>query len=654
MRKLALIIALILLTGCGAQSFDAVSELRTGGEMSAEIEDNTVNKPDEVVEASDDFPFELGDEYLPGDSPELSQVEMTLLNVTPTCADAVIHNGMDCEITDRIGYTLCAVRGETYYKVKGREFEDDGIEPASAKPGDFLELSLDFDKIYPELPAGEYVIFKNISADSQPFTVKGYFLIGSGIDTGMLDEPPVIADVPDDRVSDEKPEEKTETASPGADHSDEVDPGYLEDVPVHPRASVYLLDEVICETEGIKIECVSATPSGMWLDLTNEQYDDAVVFLSDGYELNLLCGDDRYGMISVYTDAEVSRYAVEKGETASLEIDWSVRHGFLPDGKYVIYIHTNKGAAAAEFSIGSGVTDTGSLNIIETSRKDDFDLGLDSIVLPDKGSIGEAAENQELLNETDGVSLTVADAHSYGIDVTFKNESSEDLCYSAAYSLHRKIGGTWYRVNMDPHAAFPMSALWLMPGEQERSFLNLSDVYGELPNGEYRFVKSYNPGDGENGVVLGCQFSVRDYGEPSKAGDIWCSDRAGDTVPGLSASVADVTPDGVAVTVKNERGSDVMREAKYYLKVKKDGQWYRLKTLNPENTADTSEMCTISPGDSEEIILDWKDLYGSLTEGEYAVAIRFYSDDQPFAENAPIYAGGMQRAVIDAVFTVDG
>lgn len=205
-----------------------------------------------------------------------------------------------------------------------------------------------------------------------------------------------------------------------------------------------------------------------------------------------------------------------------------------------------------------------------------------------------------IINGTDN-GVTFGDINDYSIEV-FDPESD----------------GSW----VDLEAADrPVSLILitLPAGEVSKCTVGWSGVYGRLPEGRYRLVKSVNAG-GEEPVYLYAEFQI-------SGGDDSFNGMLINAFDGVDLEVGGVSPSGLKYSLKNGSGSVIDSGTEYDFTVQSYGEsgW---ENVPGEWAADSAAVLT-EPGKSFDAEIDWSGFYGELPEGKYRIVKCFSVETSP-------------------------
>ena len=111
--------------------------------------------------------------------------------------------------------------------------------------------------------------------------------------------------------------------------------------------------------------------------------------------------------------------------------------------------------------------------------------------------IGE--ESSIEIEENGPVTISFAESLSpVGSDIVVSNVQDVTIEFGAGYFIQIQIEGRWYDINYQDTEEnrgknfATMSIAYILKGKKEKElFLDWSSEYGELPSGNYRFVKEF-------------------------------------------------------------------------------------------------------------------------------------------------------------------
>ena len=87
-------------------------------------------------------------------------------------------------------------------------------------------------------------------------------------------------------------------------------------------------------------------------------------------------------------------------------------------------------------------------------------------------------------------------------------------------------------------------------------------------------------------------------------------------VENVSLSIADVSPSGACVTIRDTNENPYVYGQWYKIEAESDGKWYGIKPLS-EHYAFTEEGWIVGESDELNFNVDWSRLYGRLPAGRY-------------------------------------
>lgn len=102
--------------------------------------------------------------------------------------------------------------------------------------------------------------------------------------------------------------------------------------------------------------------------------------------------------------------------------------------------------------------------------------GIDNVRI---SNVGVSAMVQEVYKEEGDVY----------IDVMYVNNSERDLVYGLEPCLEIKKDGQWYAIAVSEDATWEAIGVVLISGNTSQETVNLTEYYGDLPSGHYRYLK---------------------------------------------------------------------------------------------------------------------------------------------------------------------
>ncbi len=105
-------------------------------------------------------------------------------------------------------------------------------------------------------------------------------------------------------------------------------------------------------------------------------------------------------------------------------------------------------------------------------------------------SIGK--ENKFVFNSRDGLTLTLKKRTLTPAGATFiyKNEGTDIVYFGTKYFLQIYLDEKWF--NMVSSTFWTLELIRLNPGEEAELPIDWSNFYGDLPPGNYRFIKEFH------------------------------------------------------------------------------------------------------------------------------------------------------------------
>lgn len=127
-------------------------------------------------------------------------------------------------------------------------------------------------------------------------------------------------------------------------------------------------------------------------------------------------------------------------------------------------------------------------------------------------SIKLGAESQWIAEDTDVFSFDLVEATSSQITTILINHSTETLCWGSYFALEKNVDGVWYELEVQLPEDTKMSwnsMQYTLDGEEEREIGYNLELFGELPEGEYRIVKEFSfEYPMEESWVAACEFVI--------------------------------------------------------------------------------------------------------------------------------------------------
>ena len=174
-------------------------------------------------------------------------------------------------------------------------------------------------------------------------------------------------------------------------------------------------------------------------------------------------------------------WPIPPGGSREMDFAWPLTYGSFPDGEYRILLQLMPdGMLCVPFTLPN---DAGGSPwaLVKSDR--------------------EISEQSQIAARADGVTPA-------SLTLTLRNGSDSKIAMSSEYCLQLRQDGDWYDLDVGPLDW--MAELIVLRKDQEASFdLNWTNIYGELPAGEYRLVKQYWIGGDTRGDAAGyavCEF----------------------------------------------------------------------------------------------------------------------------------------------------
>lgn len=142
-------------------------------------------------------------------------------------------------------------------------------------------------------------------------------------------------------------------------------------------------------------------------------------------------------------------------------------------------------------------------------------LGLSVLVLLTSCSVSLNKEELEpsayrAADFTGDVTMTAAESpvkpDTSSMMLSIVNATDKDCTFGVDYALEVRLDDVWYKVPPKEDMFFIMIAQVLEPGGTAQLEASLADAYGALPEGKYRYVKSFSFEDG--GTAAAAEFEI--------------------------------------------------------------------------------------------------------------------------------------------------
>ncbi len=205
-----------------------------------------------------------------------------------------------------------------------------------------------------------------------------------------------------------------------------------------------------------------------------------------------------------------------------------------------------------------------------------------------------------IINGTEN-DVTIGDINDYSVEVF---DSEADGGWVALESADRPVS---------------LILITVPAGEVSKCTVGWSDVYGELPEGRYRLVKTVNAG-GEEPVCLYAEFQI-------SVGDNAFNGMLINAFDGVDLEVSDISPAGLKYLLKNSSDCVIESGIEYDFTVQSKGEngWENVSG----EWAVNSEAVLIEPGKSFDAEIDWTGFFGELPAGTYRLIKGFSVETEP-------------------------
>ena len=122
----------------------------------------------------------------------------------------------------------------------------------------------------------------------------------------------------------------------------------------------------------------------------------------------------------------------------------------------------------------------------------------------DHGYPWKLTEQKQVIETVDDIYLKVKDETKNGLSYEIHNESKEQLSYGQEVHLEIEVNGKWYYI--DKSLEWDAILLFQDAGAVAEYTFEWLAAYGELPEGQYRLVKSVQLS--EEIIYLADEFSI--------------------------------------------------------------------------------------------------------------------------------------------------
>lgn len=127
----------------------------------------------------------------------------------------------------------------------------------------------------------------------------------------------------------------------------------------------------------------------------------------------------------------------------------------------------------------------------------------------DAGAINDLplAESDCEVNALAGITMVVDEVSANGATYIIRNESVGELTFGLDFGVQAEKNGVWYDIEHEGMAVIAI-AMALEPGDEGTYTCGWENVYGPLPAGHYRIVKSVTAGRENEQYWLAAEFTV--------------------------------------------------------------------------------------------------------------------------------------------------
>lgn len=247
----------------------------------------------------------------------------------------------------------------------------------------------------------------------------------------------------------------------------------------------------------------------------------------------------------------------------------------------------------------------------------------------------EAAEIQEY-RESDEVKMTIDKKFREAIVIKMENLTGEAVDRGSSFRVEVKVDGKWHRLEHSQELQFPMCNVWIDPDSTDYDIIALSDIYGILPDGEYRICKYFNKeSDFDNPIYLAAEFSLGEddtTGKPGVPDDgygyiLGRENEASTVAQGLELTVKegedrDNDSGGIKLILKNNSDTDAEYGENFRLLTLVGNKWYYVREVVDNRPMSAVLLTTTAGSESELDWINWAPFYGDLPQGEYGVEIQ--------------------------------
>jgi hypothetical protein len=252
--------------------------------------------------------------------------------------------------------------------------------------------------------------------------------------------------------------------------------------------------------------------------------------------------------------------------------------------------------------------------------------------------------------------MFIDEATSGGLFWGFENPSGREYMYGTAFNLQFLTGGSWEPVTPANNLNFSDIGLIIAPYSTVKESVDWRSIYGELPNGTYKFIKApiylRAPGDFDEFVLEGI-FTISDTSRVmSQDGTFIYGDPPPQSVPApatpvqssaVKMSVRNAYPGGIAYMFDNPTDEEYLYRSKFDLHTLVGNRWEAVPPITDtiySVWSFTDEHNIIAPRSETERMMELFQNYGELPATTYKLTRTIY----PRQSNT--------EYVLEAVFTL--
>ncbi|MDL2289536.1 hypothetical protein LJB83_02095 [Clostridia bacterium OttesenSCG-928-F22] len=227
--------------------------------------------------------------------------------------------------------------------------------------------------------------------------------------------------------------------------------------------------------------------------------------------------------------------------------------------------------------------------------------------------LGTACGKKEPVPDGSGVSIAVKEGtlDESGATFVWTNSSPFEYTHGNPFELERvKEDGTVEAVELIRETYFYLDNYALKAGETSEHEIRWVWLYGELPAGKYRYKTEFTyskEADDSDEYDIFAEFTL-------EARDIEMAVKEGS-----------VSSTGVTLMLSNTSQYEYTCGMEYRLEQRLDEEWKAVEPID-ENYAFTEIGVLLPAGKTQEMLVDWEELYGELTPGRYRISKDFSCD----------------------------